>query len=236
MRQVGLSKVASRFAGSALDLVFPMSCVVCHKDGAVLHDHCVDELPRLASPNCRSCADPHQSPVCEWCFTTPPTYESLRAPYLMDGPVRELVHGLKYRNMKAWAPRIAELMADYLSRLSVDAEVLVPVPLHPKRIRERGFNQSELLAKEMGKRLGHPVEAGLLARTKDTPAQISTSTQEERRDNIKEAFACTGDVAGRRLLLVDDVVTTGSTMAACAAPLKSAGAEAVWGIAFARQA
>jgi len=171
-----------------------MSCVVCHKGVVVLHDHCVDELLRLASSYCRSCADPHQSPVCEWCYTPPSSYESLRAPYLMDGPVRELVHGLKYRNMKAWAPRIAELMADYLSRLSVDPEVLVPVPLHPKRIRERGFNQSELLAKEMGKRLGLPVETGLLARTKDTPAQISTSTQEERPQQHQGGFR----VHGRR--------------------------------------
>ncbi len=235
MRQGGLSKVASRVVGSALDLVFPMSCVVCHKDGAVVHDHCVAELPRLARPYCRSCADPHQSPLCDWCAVTPPAYERLSAPYLMDGPARDLVHGLKYRNMKAWAPRMAELMADYLSRLSIDPEVLVAVPLHPKRVRERGFNQSELLAKTLSKRLDLPVEPGLLARTKDTPAQISMTTQEERRDNIVDAFACTADVAGRRVLLVDDVVTTGSTMAACAAPLKAAGAEVVWGVAFARQ-
>ena len=112
--------------------------------------------------------------------------------------------------------------------------MIAPVPLHGRRERERGYNQSSLLAREVSRRAGIGL-AHALRRTRDTPTQTAMSI-EERRRNVDGAFECAGDVRGQRALLVDDVVTTGATMSACAATLKAAGATKVWGLSFARQA
>jgi ComF family protein len=110
----------------------------------------------------------------------------------------------------------------------------VPVPLHLSRERERGYNQSALLAKELSRLTGIPLATDLLRRTIDTAPQVTMDDYEQRRSNIAGAFECIGDPSGLNVLLVDDVITTGSTMSACAAPLKSQGAARVWGLALAR--
>jgi ComF family protein len=153
----------------------------------------------------------------------------------MQAAVSKMVYGLKYRNLRASAPELAGLLAAHLKTAPMPADVLIPVPLHRRRERERGYNQSELLARELGQLTGVPVATEVLRRTMDTPPQVSMSGHRERRRNIANAFQCTGEVSGQRVLLIDDVVTTGSTMAACAAPLKAAGATSVWGLALARQ-
>ena len=152
----------------------------------------------------------------------------------MDGGVRDIVFDLKYRGIRALAPDIGELLARHLESSRLAADLIVPVPLHGRRERERGYNQAGLLARELGRRTGLPVES-MLRRTKNTPPQVDMTGPENRRANIEAAFECVADVRGRRVILVDDVVTTGSTMGACAAPLKAAGASKVWGLAFARQ-
>ena len=152
----------------------------------------------------------------------------------MDGGVRDIVFDLKYRGIRALAPDMGELLARHLESSRLAADLIVPVPLHRRRERERGYNQAALLAYELGRRTGLPVAAAL-RRTKDTPPQVAMLGPEKRRANIDGAFECVADVRDRRVLLIDDVVTTGSTMGACAAPLKAAGASNVWGLAFARQ-
>jgi ComF family protein len=153
----------------------------------------------------------------------------------MEGAVKEMVQNLKYRNVRALAPELGRLMAAHLESERVPADVLVPVPLHRRRERERGYNQSDLLAEEAGGHLGVPVESGLLRRTRDTAPQVSVSGHQQRRQNIEGAFQASADVRGLRVLVIDDVVTTGSTMSACASALKAAGASPVWGLALARQ-
>jgi ComF family protein len=126
----------------------------------------------------------------------------------------------------------------YLQSAPRAADLIVPVPLHPNRERERGYNQSALLAKELSRLTGIPLATDLLRRTIDTAPQVSMDDYEQRRRNIEGAFECIGDLSGMKVLLkvllVDDVITTGSTMSACAAPLKSKGAARVWGLALAR--
>ena len=112
-------------------------------------------------------------------------------------------------------------------------DVLVPVPLHPRRLRSRGYNQSELLARALSKKLGMEMDQRLLARTRNTPPQVSAS-REDRRDNVQGSFRCDGRVDKRPVILVDDVATTGSTLMACAGALKDAGAASVWGLVLAR--
>ena len=145
-----------------------------------------------------------------------------------------MVYSLKYRNVRASAPRLAELMSAHILDRSIAADIITPVPLHPSRKRERGYNQSELLARGISKSTGIPMTAELLARIRNTPPQVSMSTPEERRKNVVGAFECVGDVAGKRVLLVDDVVTTGATVAECSAQLRNAGAASVWVLSLGR--
>jgi competence protein ComFC len=146
------------------------------------------------------------------------------------------VHQLKYRNLRALAPSLSELLDNYLKTLTLPADVLVPVPLHRKRLRERGYNQSLLLARGLGRLTGQPVVDGCLVRQKNTPPQARTSTVEERRDNVIGVFDCRDDrLRGRQVLLIDDVATSGATLDACAAVLKASGAASVWALVLARE-
>ena len=112
----------------------------------------------------------------------------------------------------------------------------MPVPLHRKRLRERGYNQSYLLSKGLGKSNNLPVVADCLVRQKHTPPQAKTSTVEERRDNVVGVFDCRDDrLRDKRVLLIDDVATSGATLDACAAVLKASGAVSVWALTFARE-
>jgi ComF family protein len=118
----------------------------------------------------------------------------------------------------------------------VPGEVLVPVPLHHKRLRERGYNQSSLLAKELGKLTNLPVVDDCLIRQRYAPPQARTSTVDERRSNVANAFLCRDRrLEGKQVLLIDDVSTSGSTLDACARALKEAGATTVWGLVLARE-
>jgi ComF family protein len=153
----------------------------------------------------------------------------------MEGAIKEAIHAFKYRNIRVAAPELGQLLAQYLEAHPMPGEVLVPVPLHSHRLRGRGYNQAALLARELGRLSGLPVNQRLLARTKDTPPQVQTNSQEERHSNIAGSFECIGDARGQAVIPVDDVTTTGSTLSACAVALKEAGAASVWGLALARQ-
>jgi competence protein ComFC len=119
---------------------------------------------------------------------------------------------------------------------SVNGEVLVPVPLHPKRLRERGYNQSNLLALELSKLVRMPVIDNTLHRLKDSPPQARTTTVEARHRNVKKAFVCEGDrLRGSNVILIDDVCTSGATLEACAEAVVAAGAGSVWGLTLARE-
>ena len=168
-------------------------------------------------------------------MNSPLSIRGIRAPYLMEGAVREAVHALKYRGVRAVAPALGEHMARWFEQTGVRGDLIVPVPLHKRRLRDRGYNQSSLLARELSKRTGLPVGEDVLERTRDTLPQVSLSSRVERARNVEGSFRCIGEVAGRKILLVDDVVTTGSTMSACASALSAAGAGSVWGLALARQ-
>ena len=146
-----------------------------------------------------------------------------------------VLYFLKYHNIRAAAPHIGRLLSDYIEANPIPADVLVPVPLHRRRERERGYNQSELVARELGKLVGVPVDSKVLRRTKNTSPQVSMEAREDRSRNIEDAFECVSDLSGKRVLLIDDVATTGATLSACASALKLCGASSVWGLTVARQ-
>ena len=230
-----LTTVLMQLPRMALDLLFPLTCLGCRREGDLLCPDCAADLPRLKTPYCRICAEPNVRALCRWCSGIAPAFDGLRAPYLMEGCIREAVHALKYRGVRAAAPQLAELLADFLESHSIPGEEFVPVNLHSRRLRERGYNQSELLAKELSKRTGLPTNAGVLMRIKDSGPQVRTASREQRRENVSGSFQCKGDMTGRRLILIDDVATTGSTLSACAAALKAAGAASVWALVLARE-
>ena len=219
-----------------MDLVLPEYCVVCKREGSYLCADCEFDLPSLRRPFCFLCASPRVPQLCDSCRRSAPAFDSVRAPYEFNGSARRIVHDLKYRRIRIAVPYVARLLAAYLERNPYPVDALCPVPLHKRRERSRGFNQSELITRELSRITGIPEETGALRRTRDTPPQVNMESPAARYRNIADAFACPTNVRGRRYILIDDVVTTGSTMSDCAQALKDAGALNVWGIAFARQA
>ena len=227
-------RMVRHLPGAAIDLLFPLNCLGCQREGKVLCASCVDSLRELKPPFCRVCAQPNAPVTCQWCLESPPAFYGVRAPYRMEGTVKEAIHNLKYRGLKAAAPELAELLATYLAEHPMPGDVLVPVPLHPRRMRSRGYNQSALIAKELAKRIGLDMDESLLTRAKNNPPQVSAS-REQRRENVQGSFRCDGPADGRSVILVDDVATTGSTLSACAATFKAAGAISVWCLVLARE-
>jgi ComF family protein len=159
---------------------------------------------------------------------------ALRAPFAYEGAARTAVLTLKFRSGRYLAPLMGELLRAELTRRPLKADVIVPVPLAPARLRRRGFNQATLLAKQVALAVGGSVVADALERT-ERPAQ-QTLRAVERLVNLEGAFACPrpADLRDKRVLLVDDVVTTGATVSACADTLAEAGARRVCVLAFAR--
>ena len=143
----------------------------------------------------------------------------------------ELVKRLKYRNEKY----LGEILAGYIKIPGAwRIDCIVPVPLHRSRRRKRGYNQSEILAKHLGKSLGVPVEKQLLVRVKNTPPQAAITDAKKRAQNVKGAFCAAPACLGKRVLLLDDVITTGSTMEECAKALRRAGARSVYACSVCR--
>lgn len=219
----------------ALDLLLPPRCVICGHGGAFVCAACEASFPRLEPPYCAVCAEPAASGLCERCRDAPPALDGVRAPFRMEGGVRLVVHSLKYRGLTALSPELSRLMAACLADNALPCDALVPVPLHPKRLRERGYNQAELLASGVGKLAGRPIRADALVRARASAPQVTVASREARVRNAEGAFACAVDVRGMALVVVDDVVTTGSTGNACAAALKAQGAASVWVLALARE-
>jgi ComF family protein len=161
------------------------------------------------------------------------------SPFLYEGVCRDLVLALKYQGRTSLVPFLADRMAEEVVRQmglpATEADRILPVPLHPTRLRERTFNQAELLARALADRMGIPCEENLLIRCRPTQPQAEL-TREERSRNVRGAFDLRSGsgLRGSRLLLVDDVLTTGATAEACAALLKKAGARSVWVVTAAR--
>ena len=224
----------SKLTRSALDLLFPIYCAGCGREGGIICRYCADDLKQLSPPYCRVCAAPGVDGVCRWCLEYPRGFESLRSPYRFEGPVREAIHALKYRGVRAASETLGELMTQHLKRNAVRNDTLVPVPLHPSRLRNRGYNQSALLARHVGRNLDLPVREDVLVRVRNAPPQVETRTRDERRTNVGGNFACDVDLSGLTVLLLDDIATTGSTLSECASALREAGASRVYALTLAR--
>ena len=205
--------------------------------GEFLCPACLGALPRLLPPFCPICGRPQASGiVCPTCWQRPTEIDGIRSLFRFDEVIRKTIHQLKYRNLKAISACLAGLLTDYLRANPLPGEALVCVPLHPRRLRERGYNQSSLLTGELGKRIGLPVIRDCLIRVKQSQPQVRAVDVEERRRNVADAFVCRDEsVSGKQIILIDDVCTSGATLESCAAALKNKGVTSVWGLTLARE-
>ncbi|HEY5625055.1 MAG TPA: ComF family protein [Dehalococcoidia bacterium] len=226
--------LASRIWSHAVDAVFPPRCVSCRAFGSFVCDVCLARMARAQHPRCGVCWQPSADSRCEHCRGDPPAFTAVRSVYAYGGPARDLVHALKYSGLSAVAPQMGEEMASLLLDWRPGITQIVPVPMAGSRERRRGYNQSMLLAREIGRLAGVPVAGRALVR-RGSQSQVEQPDEASRRANVKDAFAAGREVVADRVLLIDDAMTTGATLDACALVLTSAGADQVYGLTFARE-
>ena len=232
----------------ALRAVLPIECLTCERPlrtdpTPYFCDGCWGRITPIAGPRCASCDHPFVSNAvntwtpghrCQPCLQQPSAYDRAWTLYPYIPPLQDAICALKYRNVFSLAKPLASLAVRALP-WGLDTDVIVPVPLHPSRLRARGFNQSLLIADRLGRHLRRPVSTMDLIRTIATEPQTSL-TRSERILNLRRAFAVRHAEAfdGRNVLLIDDVFTTGTTFNECAKALRSAGAASISALALAR--
>ncbi len=221
-----------RTSRAALDLLFPPRCALCRAGGSMLCDACVAALPPADGVRCPRCWTPSTG-LCAHCGSRPViAFTAIRAPFVMEEGARDLVHQLKYGGMSALGGPMGALMS---AGLASDCDLVVAVPLHRGRQRSRGYNQAALLAGGAALPAGLPVDGNAVARVRSTKPLARSMHRAERRAIVEGAFAARPErVDGRRIVLIDDVATTGATLDACATALLAAGAAGVRCVAFAR--
>lgn len=221
--------------GQFLDLLFPPRCVGCRRVGVWLCADCLDQIPHVEPPFCARCGNVVVAgDLCVRCRTSPLRIECIRSAVYFEGVLRKAMHRLKYRGHTALAVPLGGLMAAYWTEHSMPADVIVPVPLHAARLRERGYNQAALLAREMARQVGLAVDEQALTRQHATAPQVKLDAK-QRKENVRDAFRCSdGALAGKQVLLIDDVCTTGATLEACAVALQEGGARGVRALTLAR--
>lgn len=203
--------------------LLPQDCLLCGQVGtpALVCDACQTALPRISAP-CPSCALPSGGAICGECLRQPPAYDHAFAALAYAFPVDKLIQQLKYGGQLV----LARWLGDMLWQTVRDAprpDAILPMPLHPARLKTRGFNQALEIAKPIARHSGVPLAPDLARRTLDTAPQ-ATQALDARHKNIKGAFACDADLSGQHIALVDDVMTSGATLHELAQALKRAGA------------
>jgi ComF family protein len=240
-----LTSVLRRAAGTALDAVLPPLCLACRvevEEAGALCGACWSRIAFLAPPLCAACGfpfdyDPGGSALCGACLRRPPDYGRARAVMRYDEASRALVLGFKHGDRTHGAAAYGRWMARAGAELLGEADLVAPVPLHWLRLFRRRYNQAALLAQAVARTAGLPVAVDLLARRRATPSQGHLGAAARRR-NVRGAFAVrprwAARIPGQRIVIVDDVLTTGATAEACARTLLRAGAAAVDVLVLAR--
>lgn len=229
-----MPNVLERVSRVALDLLFPPRCAICDVGGDVLCAFCTAGFPLAVEPRCDRCWDEIRfGLLCAHCVASPPAFESARAIFAHDAGARRLVHLLKYESLSSLAEPMARLMAGAVDPSLID--LIVPVPLHRGRERSRGYNQSALLVQHIARATELSASPRAASRVRATKPLVQSMSSAERSAIVHGAFTASEErVEGRRVLLVDDVMTTGATLNACTRALLDAGAIEVRALTFVR--
>jgi ComF family protein len=214
--------------------LLPGSCLLCAADtaGTVLCPACTADLPHLPALRCPQCGiQTTLGERCGACLKNPPAFTRTIAAFRYEFPVDRLIQALKYGHRLPLAPWFGHCLSDQIA--ADEHDLLLPLPLHPTRLQTRGFNQSLEIARTISRRLNIPMNASCLTRTRATPPQAALPLK-ERAKNVRGAFECTSDLSGKRILLVDDVMTTGATLRECARILQLHGAAQITLVVAAR--
>jgi ComF family protein len=228
-------------SAALLDVLLPPRCVNCNITGSWLCEACIAQIDTITLPVCPKCGYPLGDPsaACPECSRNQlNAIDGIRSVALFENtPLYKAIIQFKYSNQKVVAAPLALILADAFRRYALQADYIIPVPLHSSRWRERGYNQSELLARPLAHQLGLPLDITSLRRTRATRSQMTLGAA-ERHQNVVGAFRLGGQsaqrLAGRTVLLIDDVCTTGSTLDACATALKIGLVDKVWALTVAR--
>jgi len=222
-----------------LDLLFPPHCAGCNMEESRFCDECYSSVTFCAEPICDRCGDClsiNDGKTCNRCLSKSPLYTSNRSWAIYDGHLRKAIKSLKYRRNFRLGERLAEPMVELLDKQNWTIDIVTAVPLDIKRVRERGFNQSRCLAQPIAYFAQLPFSSGIITRIRRTRPQVGLN-YEERKRNVKGAFQSESRLLdGKSILIVDDVITTGATINACAEALINAGAICVYGLSLARAA
>jgi ComF family protein len=239
-----LQKAGATLWRGFVDVVTPPLCLSCQSpvtEGASLCLACWQKLTFLDDPVCDVLGIPFaydegENAVSPQAIAEAPAWDRARAAVVFDDHAKHLVHLLKYRDTQEAGLAMARMMAGAARRLLVDTDIVVPVPLHRKRLWQRRFNQAALLAEQVAMRAEKPWSPDVLMRLIDTESQVGL-TAEQRQKNVRRAFEVSLErqalIDGKTVLLVDDVRTTGATASACAETLRKAGAARVYVLSFA---
>jgi len=238
-----LNLLRNHLTGFILDLLFPKFCLNCAKEGSWLCQDCFSLIDIFKRQYCPFCLDPKivlDVKTCDSCRKSKKLAGLYCAVSYDNFIVKKLINQFKYEPyIKELSKLLAFLIVTHLINLNnlpdFKESILIPVPLHKKKLKQRGFNQAEEIGKELSKNLKIPIFNNALTKIKQTPAQVELK-KEQREKNIKGVFNCQKleSIKNKKILLVDDILTTCSTMEECARALKTAGAKEVWGVVVAR--
>jgi len=215
-----------RTLSASIDLFLPPACLLCGQlllsgsDPQSFCSSCQEAMDPLGKSHCNCCAQAFPSSpsqhLCGLCLKRPPAFSRVHAACNYQGRVKDAIHQLKYRNQVNLARHLGQLLCQPLDAAGniFVADCIIPVPLHPSRLRERGYNQALEIARPLARKLRIPIDTKSLQRTRKTPQQQGL-TAAERRSNLRNAFSLTATPPARNILLVDDVMTTGETVREC---------------------
>jgi len=219
----------------SLDWFYPVNCINCGKVGFRICQDCQSQIKLITNPICTICGTPTKtSGVCSLCRRKKPNYRLLRSWAVFEGPVQKAIHRIKYKNDLTLGKELASLMINYVKDLCLPIDSVIPVPLGEKRRKERGYNQAGLIAYPLALEFGWNFLPDGLIRCRETESQVGLNAM-ERHENVRNAFTANPKkVAGKKILLIDDVATTGATISSCTEALKAGGALDVFAITLAR--
>lgn len=220
---------------AALDLIYPPSCGGCGQRGIRWCESCQFQTKVLSSPICNRCGRPHdREGVCNLCISSQPVISSIRSWAIYEDPLRNAIHRLKYHRDISLGEVLSRHLIGSMQYVHWPIDMIVPVPLARSRLVERGYNHAALLAYPLALNTGIDYRPKVLHRVRETKTQVGLSF-EQRKHNVAGAFVAESEkVVNKRILLIDDIVTSGATLDACARGLLMAGASDIYGLTLAR--